>query len=99
MAARKNNNPNKAVISRVIFMMFVWVGFILFTLSCISFDPADPPSHMVANFSDVTYHNWCGAVGAKAGSTSSIWFFPSARAKTSPRSALATRSPSGVTRF
>src|SRR5271154_275031 len=67
MAARKNNNanPNKAVISRVIFMMFVWVGFILFTLACISFNPSDPPSHMMAMFEPHAYHNWCGAVGAQ----------------------------------
>ena len=64
MAARKNNNPNKAIISRVIFMMFVWVAYLLFTLACISFDPSDPPSHMFVNLGHVTYHNWCGAVGA-----------------------------------
>ncbi|HUO09753.1 MAG TPA: DNA translocase FtsK [Phycisphaerae bacterium] len=65
MAARKNSNPNKAVISRVIFMMFVWVGYILFTLACISFNASDPPSHMVATFGAQSYHNWCGAVGAQ----------------------------------
>jgi DNA segregation ATPase FtsK/SpoIIIE, S-DNA-T family len=66
MAARKNkeSNPNKAVISRVIFMMFVWVAYLLFTLACISFSPSDPPSHMRVNLDQPTYHNWCGAVGA-----------------------------------
>ncbi|MGN6367643.1 MAG: DNA translocase FtsK [Phycisphaerae bacterium] len=66
MAARKNkeSNPNKGLISRVIFMMFVWVGYLLFTLACISFNPSDPPSHMRVTLDRPTYHNWCGAVGA-----------------------------------
>ncbi len=65
MASRKNSNPNKPIIMRVILMMFVWVFFILFTLACISFSPSDPPSHMAATFTAVTYHNWVGAVGAR----------------------------------
>jgi S-DNA-T family DNA segregation ATPase FtsK/SpoIIIE len=66
MASRKNSgNPNKAIITRVILMMFVWVFFVIFTLACVTFDKSDPPSHMVAVFGPTTVHNWCGVVGAK----------------------------------
>jgi S-DNA-T family DNA segregation ATPase FtsK/SpoIIIE len=66
MASRKTNtNPNKAIITRVICMMFVWVFFIMFTLACVSFDKSDPPSHMTATFGPTAVHNWCGAMGAR----------------------------------
>jgi S-DNA-T family DNA segregation ATPase FtsK/SpoIIIE len=64
MAARKENKSNKPLIARIILMMFVWVLFILFTLSCVSFSASDPPSHMVVNFSGGPVQNWCGSVGA-----------------------------------
>ena len=63
MASRKTSNPNKPIITRIILMMFVWIAYVLFTLACVSFNSADPPSHMTATFTPTTYHNWCGAVG------------------------------------
>ncbi len=61
---RKAANPNMAVVTRIIFMMFVWVVYILFTLACISYSPSDPPSQQVATFDAVKIHNWCGRAGA-----------------------------------
>ena len=46
-------------------MMFVWVFYLLFALSCISYSPSDPPSTLLVNFGGaVKYHNWVGSVGA-----------------------------------
>jgi S-DNA-T family DNA segregation ATPase FtsK/SpoIIIE len=64
MAARKDNKSNKPIIARIILMMFVWVLFVLFTLSCVSFSPVDPPSHLLVSYNDPAIHNWCGSVGA-----------------------------------
>jgi S-DNA-T family DNA segregation ATPase FtsK/SpoIIIE len=65
MASRKASNPDKTIITRVIFMMFVWVFYLLFSLACISYSPSDPPSptQFVPN-GDVLYKNWCGSFGA-----------------------------------
>ncbi len=64
MAARKDSKSNKPVIARIILMMFAWVLFVLFTLSCVSFSPFDPPSHMLVSYGGGHVHNWCGSVGA-----------------------------------
>src|SRR5438046_410785 len=61
---RKGSNPNKAAVTRVTLMMFVWVAYLVFSLACISYSPSDPPSHTVVNFGPVSHHNWCGAFGA-----------------------------------
>src|ERR1035437_75914 len=64
MAARKESNPNKALIIRVILMMFVWVLFTIITLSLISFSAADP-SHMSVRLTNPEQiHNWCKTFGA-----------------------------------
>ncbi len=67
MAARKNSGHLNMIITRVICMMVVWVGFILFALSCVSFHASDPPSHMMASFTTPVYQNWCGGGGCVCG--------------------------------
>ncbi|HVT79995.1 MAG TPA: DNA translocase FtsK 4TM domain-containing protein, partial [Phycisphaerae bacterium] len=61
--ARKSSNPNRAAVIRVIFMMGVWVLYLLFALSCISYQENDSAVRMVNG--PIAYHNWCGAVGAR----------------------------------
>jgi hypothetical protein len=64
MAARKSPDSNGSLIARIICMMFIWVFYVLFTLSCVSFSPSDPPAHTAVVFNDVPFQNWCGSVGA-----------------------------------
>src|SRR5690348_3390164 len=70
MAARKDSSNNKHVRARIIFMVFVWVAYVLFTLSCLTFNPQDPPSHMARVYEQAPAytgwagHNWCGYIGA-----------------------------------
>jgi S-DNA-T family DNA segregation ATPase FtsK/SpoIIIE len=64
MAARKSSASEKSVVPRIILMMGIWVFYLLFTLSCISYSPSDPPSPTVVRFDAVAYQNWCGSFGA-----------------------------------
>ncbi len=62
---RKSTAKNSAV-GRVIFMTAIWAAYLLFALSCVSFNPDDPPSANVVRVSGSApaIHNWCGALGA-----------------------------------
>jgi DNA segregation ATPase FtsK/SpoIIIE, S-DNA-T family len=62
MAARKDSSKNKHLVSRIIFLVFVWIAYTLFTLACVSYHSADPPSGW--NSVPPPIHNWCGAKGA-----------------------------------
>ncbi len=74
MAARKEAlNPNRKIVARIIFLVAVWVVYAIFTLSCLSFSPADPPSHLgrdfdyrptISNMAGWQGQNWCGYLGA-----------------------------------
>src|ERR1700744_4137334 len=62
MAARKESHPNKEIIVRITLMLFAWVAFIVFTLSCVSFSENDRMRVMIGG--PAQYANWCGAVGS-----------------------------------
>ena len=65
--ARKSPNPNKAAITRVVVMLFIWVFFLLFALACVSYSPTDPTTsnpNVAILQGSLHYHNWCGRFGA-----------------------------------
>jgi len=64
MARKSSSSENSGAVARVIFMMFIWVLYALFTLACISYSSSDPPSRSIVVFESVDYHNWVGKIGA-----------------------------------
>ena len=63
MPTRRERNPNKPLIARIILVMFAWVLYIVIALSFVSFVPADR-SHMTTINGAPHPHNWCNVFGA-----------------------------------
>ena len=59
----RREHSNKALIARIILVMFAWVLFLLVALSLLSFHPADV-SHVALRLTDTHPRNWGGSVGA-----------------------------------